>query len=144
MTMRGLLRRWRAWRDPTVGVLARSIVPRSPMARSLGGPNPRVRIDEHSVAVLSTDGRWHEVAWGDLRRVEIHATTGGPFAEDRYWVLVGSEGEECVVPHSSPSSRLLLHHLQELPGFDDREVIEAMGPSDPHVFVCWSRPGASA
>jgi hypothetical protein len=43
------------------------------------------------------------------------------------------------VPQGATGERALLERLQELPGFDDRAVIDAMSATARQRFLCWER-----
>jgi hypothetical protein len=84
-----------------------------------------------------------EVAWSDLQEVSVITTDKGPFSEDVFFVLVGSEGRGCVVPQSATESAVLLERLQQLPGFDNRAFMAAMACTQNEMFVSWRRPTKS-
>jgi hypothetical protein len=101
-------------------------------------PNePTVTVDASGVYRRHPDGDEH-VTWEDLRMVEIVTTDEGPFCEDFFWVLHGSEGG-VVVPAAQAEEIGLLEHLQQLPGFDSLAVIEACGSTSHARFPCWER-----
>lgn len=80
----------------------------------------------------------HRVRWADLDRVAIRTTDDGPFAEDVFWVLLGTHENGFVVPANlAPDG--FLERLQQLPGFDSAAVIEAMQSIEENVFVCWRK-----
>ena len=81
----------------------------------------------------------HRVSWAELERVAIRTTEDGPFSEDLFWVLVGSRGTGFVIPSALVPDRLV-ERLQQLPGFDNGAVIEAMQSVTENVFVLWRRP----
>jgi tellurite resistance protein len=55
-----------------------------------------------------------------------------------FWVLV-ADGSGCVVPSEAEGTDQLLKRLQELPGFDNQAVIQAMASTDNREFLCWKR-----
>ena len=81
------------------------------------------------------------VRWSDLQSVLIETTDQGPFQNDVFWVLIGSKGR-CVVPQEAVGAQELLARLQDLPGFDNQAVVEAMGTAENKTFLCWTRPAA--
>jgi hypothetical protein len=111
-------------------------------------PAPRcaVAIDERGVRCHRPDGTVEGVAWDDLRAVEILTTDAGPWSEDLFWVLHGRDGG-CVVPQGASGADALLARLQELPGFNNLAVIQAMGSAEEARFPCWNAadtsPGAT-
>jgi hypothetical protein len=97
-----------------------------------------VSFDAIGVTYAPPDGSARRVDWADLRAVEVATTDDGPFAEDVYWVLHGTESP-LMIPQSVAGSDSLLTRLQELPGFDSRAVIAAMSSAGNQRFSCWAR-----
>src|SRR5688572_29049694 len=102
-------------------------------------PAPCIFIDDLVVRRELGDGRIEEVAWKDLVEVQIVTTDEGPFVDDVFFLLVGSNDAGVCVPQGAPGSEPLLERLQALPDFDNGEVIRAMGCSENARFVCWKR-----
>lgn len=98
-----------------------------------------VRISDTEVACERPDGKTERVGWNDLQRVEILTTSDGPMAPDVFWLLHGTDGG-CAIPQGATGERALLERLQALPGFDNGQVIEAMGSTSDRRFLCWQRP----
>jgi hypothetical protein len=98
-----------------------------------------VRISDTEVACERPDGKTERVGWNDLQRVEIRTTSDGPMAPDVFWLLHGTNGG-CAIPQGATGERALLERLQALPGFDNGQVIEAMGSTSDRTFLCWQRP----
>ena len=97
-------------------------------------------VDDRGVQRLA-DGRVVEqLAWDDLVGVDIITTDQGPQREDVFFVLHGKDGKGVVVPQESAVPKKLLERLQDLPGFDNEKVIQAMGCSENARFVCWKKP----
>jgi len=94
--------------------------------------------DGLGVTYTAPDGVARQVAWPDLRAVEIATDDSGPFAEDVFWVLHGV-GVALVIPQSAGGSDALLTRLQQLPGFDNGAVIAAMSSASTKRFLCWER-----
>jgi hypothetical protein len=97
-----------------------------------------VTFDDTAVRRVSPEGRVEQVTWENLAEVRIVTTGEGPFSEDVYWLLVGSDGTGVAVPSSSATDELV-ERLQALPGFDNEEMIRAMGSTDEGHFTCWQR-----
>ena len=98
-----------------------------------------VRISDTEVACERPDGKTERVGWDDLQRVEILTTSDGPMASDVFWLLHGTNGG-CAIPQGATGERALLERLQALPGFDNAQVIEAMGSATDRRFLCWQKP----
>ena len=116
-----------AWLD----LFRRLVKPKTP-ARAA------VSFDDLSVRCRRPDGLVETVRWAELRAVVIHTTDAGPFVEDVFWVLAGDQSD-CVIPSDAVGMKPLLNRMQELPGFDNAAVIEAMGSTDNREFLCWQR-----
>ena len=100
----------------------------------------RVSVTPELVVRFRPDGVQESVRWDDLAEVGIITTDEGPWFEDVFWLLIGSDGKSgCAVPQGAEGMDLLLEALQKLPGFDNRAVIEAMGSTSNARFVCWKK-----
>jgi len=95
-----------------------------------------VTFDDDAITCRRPGGLVETVRWSDLHSVVIHTTDEGPFVEDIFWVLAGSESG-CVIPDDSDGIRPLLERLQQLPGFDNHALMEAMSSTDNADFLCW-------
>ncbi len=96
-------------------------------------------IDQEGVRRTLRSGAVEVVRWEHLTEVTLRTTCGGPDANDVYWLLRGTSGGVAV---SSAKAPRLLERLQRLSGFDNREVVRAMGSSDDGWFWCWrGQPG---
>ena len=100
-----------------------------------------IHVDDVGVTRLLGDG-FERVRWDELVEVKIVTTSEGPFLEDVFFVLVGAHGNGCVVAQSLMDEVGLLARLQQLPGFDNEAVIDAMKCTDDGEFVCWRRVDA--
>jgi hypothetical protein len=84
------------------------------------------------------------VAWADLVWVRVYTTSAGPAVEDVYFALGGADGKGCLVPHDLAVRSKLLDVLQaRLPGFDNGQVVRAMGSTSDAFFTVWTRPAPS-
>src|SRR6185295_15649609 len=98
---------------------------------------PVTTIDDRGVRRVLGSGKIEAVEWKDLVEVQIVTTDEGPFVDDVFFLLVGADGKGCCVPQGAPGSERLLERLQGLPGFDNDQVIRAMGCAENARFVCW-------
>jgi hypothetical protein len=115
---------------------------RSFLGKLFGRPpkdKARVTFDAECVTRTLPDGRTETVRWRDLREVRILTTDEGPYVDDVVWLLLGGEGGGCAVPSETEGTDELLPRLQQLPGFDNEAVIQAMGSTAGAEFVCWKR-----
>ncbi|MFH1981940.1 MAG: hypothetical protein ABIL58_08845 [Pseudomonadota bacterium] len=100
----------------------------------------RVIYNDLSVTRIRPDGAEETIRWDELHEVGILTTDEGPTQEDVFFFLIAADGKSgCVVPQFSHGCDQLLERLQQLPGFDNQVVIEAMGSTGNAKFVCWRR-----
>lgn len=104
-------------------------------------PSAVVEFDEDAVTCTRRNGVVERVRWVELRAVLIQTTSDGPWVDDMFWVLVGKDGG-CVVPSEAVGCRQLMERLQQLPGFDNDAVIEAVKLTEDQTLLCWHRPDA--
>jgi hypothetical protein len=78
------------------------------------------------------------VRWDDVTRVLIRTTDKGPFDDDVFFV-VETTRESLVIPQPAQGCDDLLRALQQLSGFDNAAVIDAMGCAENREFLCWER-----
>ncbi len=100
---------------------------------------PHVTFDAERVTRFAPDGKTETVRWSDLQEVGILTTGDGPMGDDVFWMLLGTEGAGCAIPSETEGMQELLPRLQQLEGFDNEAVIEAMGSTSNARFVCWKR-----
>lgn len=97
-----------------------------------------VTCDEHTINMKWMGGSTASLKLDDVQRVLIHTTDRGPFDDDVFLVMVTAE-MNFVIAQSAPGAGGLLGRLQELPEFDNGAVIDSMGCTDNHEFLCWER-----
>jgi len=101
-----------------------------------GGAVVAVRHDERGVSLLRSDGAARRLLWDELTEVALETSDDGPVGEDVWWVL--TSGDAGVrVPDGATGTAELLVRLQELPGFDNDALIEAMSCVERRTFVLW-------
>lgn len=98
-----------------------------------------VTITADAIVCRHLHGLVETVSWAELRAVLLETNDQGPFAIDVFWILVGERGG-CVVPQGAAGAAELLARLQQLDGFDNEAVIQAMMSTDNQRFLCWQRP----
>lgn len=98
-------------------------------------------MDDMGVRRLHGEKIVESVEWSHLTSVAIRTTSGGPFGEDVYWLLMSDDQRGVAVPQGiAPDG--LLDRLRALPDFDDAAVIAAMGSTSHRLFHCWGEPVA--
>lgn len=76
------------------------------------------------------------VAWADLALVDLVTSDQGPGADYVIWLLCAEDGTGVAVP-SEQAPDGFLDRLQQLPGFDNETVAQAMGSATDARFRCW-------
>ena len=117
---------------------ARRRRPRPAHARS---PLP-VTFDETGIAFSIPKAPGEHLSWAELAVVEVHTNDSGPWGTDVWFVLRGDHGA-LAVPQGATGDGELVRRLQELPGFDNAALIDAMTCTDNRVFRCWTRPAST-
>jgi hypothetical protein len=103
-----------------------------------------VEFDDSSVTRRVGDGRIESVRWDDLVEVAIVTTDQGPLTEDVFWLLIGrGEDTGCAISQGAKGADKLLRKLQELPGFNNDAVIEAMTSTSNNRFTYWQKDDAA-
>jgi hypothetical protein len=97
-----------------------------------------VAVDDDKVSCWRPNGSVESVTWAELQAVLIHTTGDGPFVDDLFWVLAGQRSR-CVIPDTAQGVDLLLEQLQQLPGFQNEVLIEAMSSTTEQMFLCWQK-----
>lgn len=118
------------------------------VAKALRGDTPRAKLMPESLFVIQMndlqvschrpDGTIECVRWDDLQRVSVLTTNDGPWAPDVFWLLHGEHGG-CLIPQGATGDTELLERLQQLPGFDNKVFMNAMGSTEEAIFTCWER-----
>ena len=119
------------------------------VAKALRRDTPRAKLIPESLLVIQMndlevschrpDGSIESVQWDDLHKVSILTTSDGPWATYVFWLLHGEQGG-CAIPQGATGDTELLERLQQLPGFDNKVFMEAMGKHEEAIFTCWERP----
>lgn len=99
----------------------------------------RVVFDDSRITFTQANGKQDFLLWQELVEVGILTTSEGPAADDVYWVLMDMQKNGFAIPSESIGVKELLARLQELPGFDNEAVVQAMGCSNDAKFLCWNR-----
>jgi len=98
-----------------------------------------VQVDENGV--LRVDGPVREqIKWDEVVEIRIITTDEGPFREDVFFALVGTNGKGCLVPHDAAARTKLLEELQvRFAGLDNETVIKALGSTSNDNFLVWKK-----
>lgn len=100
-----------------------------------------VSFDDAGITVAYPGEAPRSIAWDALTMVGIRTTDGGPFVEDVFWGLHGAHGAPALVyPGGADGAGELLPAMQRrLPGFDSRQVVDAMGSAGDAFFLVWKK-----
>ncbi|MDJ0910103.1 MAG: hypothetical protein QNI99_12980 [Woeseiaceae bacterium] len=96
--------------------------------------------EDGSITATYPDGTVSTVEWSDLVRIEVRTNDLGPWEIDVWWVLKG-ERSECIYPNGATGEQEMIKKFEKLDGFDDEELIRAMGCTRNNSFLCWQRSG---
>jgi hypothetical protein len=99
-----------------------------------------IEVDDTQIVCHRPGGIIDRIPWSELQAVLIETNSLGPFATDVFWVLVGRDTGH-VIPSGIPGEDAMLERLQQLPGFDNETLIEAMSCTEEQTFLCWKREG---
>lgn len=78
------------------------------------------------------------VNWSEIEQIYIRTTDHGPFDDDVF-IDVETAHSKFSVSQAAPGASQLLAQLQELPGFNNEAVLQAMGCTDNKIFLCWKK-----
>ena len=100
-------------------------------------PLGQIVVDSDMVTYVGPDGKAASIPWPELQSVGIRTTNEGPFAEDVFFVLTGTQAQ-LIVPQGASGAQALFTRLGSLPGFNYDAAIKAMTCTDNQEFACWS------
>ena len=92
--------------------------------------------DAGTIRATYPDGTVSAVDWSDLVQIEVRTNDTGPWGADVWWVLKGENGE-CIYPQGATGEPEMIPKFQKLEGWDDKELIRAMGCTRNKSFLCW-------
>ncbi|PLQ02331.1 hypothetical protein [Cupriavidus pauculus] len=83
--------------------------------------------DDHLV-VHRPDGQREELSWDSLERVVVRVSDRAPWAGTPWLILAGDADSQqgCVVPMTAANHDALVERLQQLPGFNQQKLDNAM------------------
>lgn len=102
-----------------------------------------VEFDELGFRGSDHTGAKMAISLADLERVAIETNDSGPWGADVLWLLFRSDGKPgCVFPQGATGEGAAVEKLMALPGFDERQMIKAMGSTSNALFIVWERETA--
>ena len=96
-----------------------------------------LQISDEGVLRRLARGDSEFVRWTELREVSIVVTQGVNLTEEYFFVLAGSGTSGVLVGQTLATKHDLLSHLSKLPGFDHRNVANAMSSPVNQRFTLW-------
>ena len=97
-----------------------------------------VECDDEAVRCRWPEDEVETMRWADLQAVWIVTTDRGPWEDDLFFVLEGTEGE-CTVSSEAPGVPGLIERLTQLPGLDEETYFQAFSSSENGRFLIWRR-----
>lgn len=102
-----------------------------------------VAVENGEFVVRRPTGETTRLPVSELRGISILTNDSGPWGADVWWCLLGAdEGTMCAFPGGATGESAILAFVQDLPGFDNAQFIQAMGSTSNARFVCWQRGSA--
>jgi hypothetical protein len=95
--------------------------------------------EEVGVSVERPNAPAQTVSWAAITRVAIRTTDEGPANPDVFWEFYsGATSPTVVFPGGATGEQECLKELQSrLKGFDDQQLIRAMGSAQNAYFIVW-------
>ncbi len=101
----------------------------------------RVGADEDGLWCRRPDGTTERLAWSAIESVVIQTTRDVPIQPDAFWIIAGN-GAKLVFPMGAEGEPEVLVHLQQLEGFDDTALVNAVASDASGRHVCFRRRAA--
>ncbi len=113
---------------------------RERIRRNLARREARVVVewDEETVHCRHIDDEVESVWWADVEAVWVITTAWGPWLDDVFYVLEGTEGR-CTVPSEALGAPGLIERLTQLSGFNHDAYTQAIRCTDNKRFLVWRR-----
>jgi hypothetical protein len=101
----------------------------------------RVGHDADGIRMYSGEVVLASITWDDLDEIALFTNATGPGGDDLVWLFANvTRSSIIMVPGACPGFPALLKVLQEMPGFDNVLLLEALGSVGLDRFVVWRRP----
>ena len=82
--------------------------------------------------------------WNAATESSVMTADGSPWVEDGFYDFSGSEKDQgCPIPTGGYGAGHLVTKICEIPGFDEKKFISAMGCTSNNRFVCWRKSDAT-
>ncbi len=97
-----------------------------------------VTVTDSSIDTIDPKKVSDSILISEMEDVLIATNDSGPTGIDLWWILRGN-GKVVIVPGGATGEKEMLNKLQQLPGFNNTEVIKAMGSTDNAEFILWKK-----
>lgn len=101
----------------------------------------KIRFDEDALWTTFEGALRDRVHWDRIEQIVIKTTDRGPREDDVIWIFFGGD-EGVIVGSEANGMSSLVDRLVQLPGFDHREMIDAMSSMQDRNFVVWKKDGS--
>ena len=107
----------------------------------LKGPEEEfiVTINDEFVKVEHPKRKTETVLWKNLREVAMLTTADGPLMPDLFLVLIGEDGDGCLVPQGAKGYDELYDIVSKYEGFDFENAILASSCTEEQLFPLWKK-----
>lgn len=100
-------------------------------------------IHAETITIHDIKGDVRSIAKDDISSVIIETNDSGPWCDDVWWILFGLDNALAgAFPQGIDGEKDVVNYLMTLPGFDEAEMIKAMGSTANAVFILWRRTEA--
>ena len=99
-----------------------------------------IAADADGIRAIDQTGNTMFVSLTELSSVAVETNDTGPWGADVWWLMFGRDGKlACAFPQGETGEKEVNDLLMALPGFDNEELIKAMGSTNNAVFSVWRR-----
>ncbi|MBL8019245.1 MAG: hypothetical protein JNM27_06250 [Leptospirales bacterium] len=97
-----------------------------------------VTVNATGTRVQDPGGEVAEISWEDTLGIFIETNDSGPLGMDVIWLVAGENGS-IMFPMGAQGEGAALQYFQSLPGFNNKQVIQAMSCSENQTFEVWRK-----
>lgn len=99
-----------------------------------------VAVSDDVITVTDAEGTSASLARKDISGVVIETNDTGPWGSDVWWLIYGpGEALACAFPQGAEGEIAAVNCLMSLPGFDCRQMIDAMASTRIALFPVWRK-----
>lgn len=97
-----------------------------------------VMISEGYLLLVNPKGKIEKIKLEEIRKVIIQTNDTGPWGTDLWWI-VSNDTITIAIPNGASGEEKLVEVLQDLPTFNNEEMIAAMVSTSIGEFICLNR-----